>query len=78
MKLKGVTNDIYFNHLGCNGNVLFQVSALDKNGQKKTQQENTMVTWNPISGLYFTEKDLFPNTYKDFKNITIKIGCIEV
>ena len=78
MKLKGVTNDIYFDSTGCNGNVLFHVSALDKNGQNKTLQEKTMATWNPKSGLYFTERDLFPYTYKDFKNIIIKMGCIEV
>ena len=78
MKLKGVTNDIYFDYMGYNSNTLFHVSALDKYGQNKTLKEKTMATWNPKSGLYFTEKDLFPNTYKDFKNITIKIGCIEV
>ena len=73
-----MTNVIYFDNERCNGNVLFRVSAFAKNSKNKTLHEKTMATWNPFSSLNFTERDIFPNTYKDFKNITIKIGCIQV
>ena len=41
-------------------------------------QETVMATWKPKSGLNITGRFLFPNTFKDFRNITVKIGVREV
>ena len=77
-RLKGVTNDIYFDNTGYNGNVLFDVSAIDNYAHDDVLQETVIATWNPKSGFNLTRRYLFPNTFKNFQNITIKIGVIKV
>ena len=77
MKLKGVTADIFFDKQGYNGNIKFDISAVDKS-INETPKVVTMATWKPSTGLNLTGKHLMPNSSADFEYRMIKIGSIDV
>ena len=64
--------------MGFNGNVEFDVSAIDRYTDTNALKITVMAKWTQKSGLNITGRYLFPNTYKDFQKKTIKIGIREV
>ena len=77
MEFKGITTDIFFDDQGYNGNVKFEISAVDRTSNR-TPSVVTMATWPPSTGLNLTGKHLMPNSFADFEGRTIKIGTKDV
>ncbi len=77
VELKGLTSDVFFNRDGYNGNLLYDVTAIN-NMPVAIPREVLMATWTPTKGLNLTGKHMFPNTYSDFENVLVKIGSRSV
>ena len=75
--MKGLTNDVFFDADGYNGNLMYDITAIN-NMPGGVPEEVLMAVWTPSKGLNMTGKHLFPNTYSDFENITIVVGTREV
>ena len=75
--MKGLTNDVFFDADSYNGNLLYDITAIN-NMPGGVPEEVLMAIWTPSEGLNMTGKHLFPNTYSDFENITIVVGTREV
>ena len=71
--MKGLTVDIFFDADGHNGNLLYDITALN-NMPGNVPEEVLMAVWTPTEGLNITGKHLFPNTYSDFEKETIIVG----
>ena len=68
-----MTTDVFFDKNGYNGNLLFDITAIDSM-PVKVPEEVLMATWTPTGGLNITGKHLFPDTYTNFENVTIIVG----